>query len=200
MSLVGKKAPDFKVKAVQGNQVIEDYTLSQFADKKYVVLFFYPFDFTFVCPTELHAFQEQLAEFEKRNVQVIGASTDSHHSHLAWLNTPKAKGGIEGVAYPILADFNKTVTKDYGILKEDLGAAYRGTFLIDKKGVVQHEVVNELGLGRSVEETLGMVDALQFNEQHGEVCPANWKKGDTAMKATKAGVETYFNQPQVVHA
>lgn len=198
--LVGKQAPEFSVKAVEKNQVIESYTLSQFKGKKSVVLFFYPFDFTFVCPTELHAFQDHLAEFEKRGVQVIGASCDSTHSHLAWLNTPKAKGGIQGVEYPILADFNKEVAKAYDVLVDGLGAAYRGLFLIDKNGVVRHQVVNDLPLGRSVEETLRMVDALQFNEKNGEVCPADWKAGKKSMKASRAGVEQYFTQSEAIHA
>lgn len=198
--LVGKEAPDFKVSAVQENQILESFTLSQFKEKKYVVLFFYPFDFTFVCPTELHAFQDHLAEFEKRGVQVIGASTDSTHSHFAWLNTPKSKGGIQGVTYPILADYNKEVAKAYDVLVEGLGAAYRGLFLIDKQGKVRHQVVNDLPLGRSVEEALRMVDALQFNEQHGEVCPADWKAGKKAMKANRAGVENYFTETEAVRA
>jgi peroxiredoxin (alkyl hydroperoxide reductase subunit C) len=198
--LVGKQAPDFNVKAVKENQVIESFTLSQFKNKNYVILFFYPFDFTFVCPTELHAFQDHLSEFEKRGVQVIGASTDSIHSHLAWLNTPKAKGGIKGVTYPILADFNKEVAKAYDVLVDGLGAAYRGLFLIDKTGTVRHQVVNDLPLGRSVEEALRMVDALQFNEAHGEVCPADWKVGKKAMKANRSGVESYFTEAETVRA
>jgi peroxiredoxin 2/4 len=192
--LVGKPAPDFSVKAVKGTEVLADFTLSQFKDKKYVVLFFYPLDFTFVCPTELHAFQEKLAEFAARDVEVIGASTDSWFSHLAWLNTPKAVGGIQGVEYPILSDFNKTIAKDYDVLFEGLGAAYRGLFLIDKKGIVQHQVVNNLPLGRSVDEALRMVDALQYFEKNGEVCPANWKKGEKAMKANPEGLKTYFGK------
>jgi len=191
--LVGKTAPDFEVKAVvDGCEVLEKFKLSSFRGN-YVVLFFYPFDFTFVCPTELHAFQDKLAEFESRNVQVIGCSTDSHHSHMAWLNTPKNRGGIQGITYPIVSDFNKTIAQDYDVLVEGLGAAYRGLFLIDKAGFVRHQVVNDLPLGRSVEEALRMVDALQFNEQNGEVCPANWRQGDKAMSATRAGVESYFS-------
>ncbi len=190
--LVGKPAPDFSVKAVvNGSEVVDKYTLSQFKGK-YVVLFFYPFDFTFVCPTELHAFQEELAEFEKRNVQVIACSTDSWFSHSAWLALPKSKGGIQGVTYPILADFHKTIARDYDVLSEGLGAAYRGLFLIDTNGVVRHQVINDTQLGRSVPEVLRMVDALQFFEKNGEVCPANWHQGDKAMKPTRAGVEGYF--------
>ncbi len=191
MVLVNKQAPDFTAKAVKNGQVIDEYKLSD-SKGKYVVLFFYPLDFTFVCPTELHAFQAKLAEFEKRNVEVIGVSTDSWFSHLAWLQTPKNKGGIEGITYPLVSDFNKTISKDYGILFEDLGVAYRGLFLIDKDGIVQHQVVNNLALGRSVDEALRMVEALQFTEKHGEVCPANWKEGDKAMKPDDAGLKEYF--------
>ncbi len=190
--LVGKKAPDFKVKAViNGGEVIDGYSMSAL-EGKYVVLFFYPFDFTFVCPTELHAFQEKLAEFEERNVQLIGCSTDSWHSHRAWLNTPKSKGGIQGVTYPILADFKKEIAQAYDVLFEGMGAAFRGLFLMDKAGIVRHQVVNDLPLGRNVDEVLRMVDALQFNEQYGEVCPANWNKGQQALQPTPQGVEAYF--------
>lgn len=189
--LVGKKAPDFKTTAVKGGQFVENYTLSSNAGK-YVVLFFYPLDFTFVCPTELHAFNEKLAEFKARNVELIAVSVDSHFSHLAWLETPKIKGGIEGVQYTLVSDLNKSISTDYDVLVEGAGIAYRGLFLIDRQGVVQHQVVNNLPLGRSVDETLRMVDALQYFEEHGEVCPANWHKGDKAMKANKDGLEKYF--------
>ena len=196
--LVGKTAPDFSVKAVVNGGTVQDkFTMSQFRGK-YVALFFYPFDFTFVCPTELHAFQEKLAEFESRNVQLIGVSTDSWHSHVAWLNTPKTKGGIQGVTYPLAADFNKTIARDYDVLVEGLGAAYRGLFLIDKDGVVRHQVVNDLPLGRSVDEVLRMVDALQYFEANGEVCPANWTQGKQALKETREGLEVYFNEPVTV--
>ena len=188
--LVGKAAPDFNEKAVKGAEVIENFTLSQFKGK-YVVLFFYPLDFTFVCPTELHAFNAKLADFKAKGVEVVAVSTDSWFSHLAWLNTPKAKGGIEGVEYPVVADFNKKISADYDVLL-DGGMALRGLFLIDKEGVVQHQVVNNLPLGRSVDEALRMVDALQFFEANGEVCPANWKEGDKAMKPTSEGLEEYF--------
>jgi len=189
--LVGKNAPDFTATAVEKDQIIEGFTLSQFKGQ-YVVLFFYPLDFTFVCPTELHAFSDQLDAFEKRNVKVIGVSIDSHFSHLAWLNTPKAKGGIQGVAYPIVSDLNKTISRDYDVLVEGAGIAYRGLFLLDKEHVVRHQVVNDLPLGRNVSETLRMVDALQFTEKHGEVCPANWNQGDKSMKPTKDGLEEFF--------
>ena len=192
MNLIGKKAPDFDVKAViNGNQVIDHMSMSEF-EGKYVVLFFYPLDFTFVCPTELHAFQEKLAEFEAKNTQVIGCSVDSWFSHQAWLNTPKAKGGIQGITYPILSDFNKTISKDYDVLNEELGAAYRGLFLIDKDGVVRHQLINDLPLGRNVDEALRLVDALQFTEKHGEVCPANWQAGKESMKPTSEGLEQFF--------
>ncbi len=191
--LVGKQAPDFSADAVvEGSQFVENFSLSQFKGKKHVVLFFYPLDFTFVCPTEMHAFQAKLAEFEARNTQVIGVSVDSKFSHFAWLTTPVSKGGIQGVKYPIVADITKSIAKDYDVLTGD-AVAFRGLFLIDKEGVVQHQVVNNLPLGRSIDEALRMVDALQYFEVHGEVCPANWKKGDKAMKADQAGLEEYFN-------
>ncbi|MBT5954277.1 peroxiredoxin [bacterium] len=192
--LVGKQAPEFTAKAViNGGEVVDSYKLSDLRGK-YTVLFFYPLDFTFVCPTELHAFQEKLGEFEKRNTQVVAVSVDSWFSHAAWLNTPKAKGGIQGVTYPIVSDFNKQISKDFDVLVEGLGAAYRGLFLIDKDGIVRHQVVNDLPLGRSVDETLRMVDALQFTEEHGEVCPANWAKGEKAMKPNTDGLNTYFGE------
>ena len=189
--LVGKPAPEFKVKAVKAGEVLEDFTLSQFKGKKYVVLFFYPLDFTFVCPTELHEFQAKLPEFEKLGAQVIGASTDSHFSHVAWLETPKKVCGIQGVAYPILSDFNKTVAADYDVLLPG-GMALRGTFIIDKDGVVQSQVVNNLPLGRNIEETLRTLKALQFTEKHGEVCPAGWTEGAQSMKADSAGLKDFF--------
>ena len=150
--LVGRSAPDFKVEAVvNGAEFVDNFTLSQFRGKKYVVLFFYPLDFTFVCPTELHAFQEKLAEFEKRNVQLIGASVDSKFSHFAWLTTPVAKGGIQGVKYPIISDLKKSVASDYDVLTPDGTVAFRGLFLIDKSGIVRHQIVNDLPLGRSID-------------------------------------------------
>lgn len=191
MSLVGKKAPEFKAKAVIKDKIYDDFCLSDFAGK-YIVFFFYPLDFTFVCPTELHAFQEKLKEFEKRNAQIIGCSIDSCFSHTAWLNTPKVKGGIHGVSYPIVSDINKTIARAFHVLKEEDGIAYRGLFLIDKEGVVRHQLVNDLPLGRSVDEVLRTLDALIFHEQHGEVCPANWKAGAKAMKPTEQGLSEYF--------
>lgn len=190
--LVGKPAPDFDVKAtINGNQIVDSYTLASLKGK-YVVLFFYPKDFTFVCPTELHAFQDKLSEFESRGVQLVGCSVDSEFSHFAWQSTEKGKGGIQGVTYPLLADFNKTIARDYDVLDEASGAAYRGLFLIDKDGIVRHQVVNDMPLGRNVEEALRMVDALQYNEEHGEVCPANWAKGKDAIKATHDSVSSYL--------
>ncbi|MBL8993014.1 MAG: peroxiredoxin [Spirochaetia bacterium] len=194
MVLVGKSAPDFTAKAVAKGVIIDDFKMSKFRGK-YVLFFFYPLDFTFVCPTELHAFQKRLADFEKRNVQVIGCSTDSHFSHAAWLMTPKAKGGIEGVTYPIVADFTKEISAAYDVLVregDDNGQALRGLFLIDKKGIVQHQIVNNMPLGRSVDEAIRMVDALKHFEDHGEVCPADWKEGDKAMTADTKGLEKYF--------
>jgi peroxiredoxin (alkyl hydroperoxide reductase subunit C) len=210
MVLVGKKAPEFNTTAVVDGEFVDNYTLSQFLGKKYVVLFFYPLDFTFVCPTELLAFQEMLPEFEKRNVAVIGASIDSKFSHFAWLNTPKNKGGIEGVTYPILADLDKTIAMNYDVLggeyvyemdeegheiRKFAGApmAFRGTFLIDKEGVVRHQVVNDFPLGRNIKETLRMVDALIHHEEKGEVCPANWEEGADAMKESAESVANYLS-------
>ncbi|MEJ6581666.1 MAG: peroxiredoxin [Akkermansiaceae bacterium] len=203
--LVGKKAPTFTAKAVQGENIIDSFSLDQYIGKKYVVLFFYPKDFTFVCPTELHRFQEEIAEFESRDVAVVGCSTDSEFSHWAWLNTPKNKGGIEGVTYPLVADINKTISESYDVLAgneiidengeyaiEGELVAYRGLFLIDKEGTVRHQVVNDMPLGRSIKECLRVIDALQHFEQHGEVCPMDWQKGDTAMTADHQGVADYL--------
>jgi peroxiredoxin (alkyl hydroperoxide reductase subunit C) len=189
--LVGRKAPDFTASAVKGTDIIDNFKLSDYKGK-YIVLFFYPLDFTFVCPTELHAFNEKLDEFKERNTEVIAVSIDSKFSHYAWLTTPKVKGGIEGVTYPIVSDINKTISNDYDVLVEGAGIAYRGLFLIDRNFVVRHQLVNDTPLGRSVDEALRMVDALQYFEECGEVCPANWHKGKKAMKATASGVEEYF--------
>lgn len=206
MSLVGKKAPIFSAPAViNGEEIVETFSLDQYIGKKEVVFFFYPKDFTFVCPTEILAFQSKLAEFEKRGVAVVGASTDTEESHLAWLMTPKNKGGIEGVTYPIVADTSKTIASNYGVLAGDwdydeegnlsfTGApiAYRGTFLIDKEGTVRQETINDLPLGRNIDEMIRLVDALQYVEKHGEVCPANWEEGKDAMQATREGVADYL--------
>lgn len=205
-TLVGKKAPDFSATAVKGSQFIENFTLSQFEGKKYVVLFFYPMDFTFVCPTELHAFQAKLAEFEKRDVQLIGCSVDSQFSHFAWLSQDRKEGGIKGVEYPIVADFSKVISQNFGVLagEEDYDeegnlifegnpVAYRGLFLIDKEGIVRHMLVNDLPLGRNVDEVLRMVDALKHYEEHGEVCPANWNDGQEAIKESHDSVANYLS-------
>jgi len=189
--LVGKKAPDFCATAVKQGQFIENFKLSDHKGR-YVLLFFYPLDFTFVCPTELHAFSERVKDFKERNVDLIAVSVDSHYSHFAWLGTPKKAGGIEGVEYPIVSDINKTISADYDVLVEGAGIAYRGLFLIDRDQTVRHQLVNDLPLGRSVDEALRMVDALQYYEKHGEVCPANWHKGDKSMKADAAGLKAFF--------
>ena len=184
--LVGKQAPDFKATAVVGGD-FQELTLSQYRGKN-VLLFFYPLDFTFVCPTELHAFQEKLENFEKLNTEVIGVSIDSQFSHLAWLNTSRSDGGIEGVKYPLVADINKTITRDYDVMVAGAGIAYRGAFLIDKEGVVRHQTVNDLPLGRNIDEYLRLIEALAFHDEHGEVCPANWEKGKKGMKPDQAGL------------
>jgi peroxiredoxin (alkyl hydroperoxide reductase subunit C) len=174
------------------NGKFESVTLSGFKGKKYVVLFFYPLDFTFVCPTELHAFQEILGEFKQRDAELIGVSVDSKFSHLAWLNTPKKDGGVQGVTFPLVSDINKSISADYDVLVEGAGIAYRGLFLIDKNGVVQHQVVNANELGRNVDEALRMLKALQYFEKHGEVCPANWKEGEKGMKRDQGGLKEWF--------
>lgn len=204
--LVGKKAPSFKAAAViNGEEIVDDFSLDQYLGKKNVVLFFYPKDFTFVCPTELHAFQAKLADFEKRDTAVVAVSTDTEQSHWGWLQLPKDKGGIGGVTYPIVADTSKTISTNYDVLNgsyfydenEQLQAtaelvAYRGLFLIDKEGKVRHQLVNDLPLGRNIDEALRVVDALNYFEKHGEVCPANWSEGKDSMKATHDGVASYL--------
>lgn len=208
MVLVGKKAPKFIASAVlNGNDIVEEFSLDQYLGKKHVVLFFYPKDFTFVCPTELHAFQESIEEFESRDVAVVAVSTDTEQSHWGWLQVAKNEGGIKGVKYPIVADTNKTISKNYDVLtgdyfyndNEELEAtgeliAYRGLFLIDKEGIVRHQLVNDLPLGRNVDEAIRMIDALQFFEKQGEVCPANWSKGKEGMKATHEGVASFLSK------
>jgi peroxiredoxin 2/4 len=203
--LVGKKAPAFKAMAVENGEFVEDFSLEQYLGKKYVVFYFYPMDFTFVCPTEIIAFQDRMEEFERKGVAVVGCSTDSHFSHFAWLNTPREQGGIEGVNYPLVADAAKTIATNYDVLAghyeyNEEGemtfvgepVAYRGLFLIDKEGVVRHQVVNDMPLGRSIDEALRLVDALQHFEEKGEVCPANWSEGKEAMHATKESVSNYL--------
>jgi peroxiredoxin (alkyl hydroperoxide reductase subunit C) len=188
--LVGKAAPDFTATAVFGNNEIKNLKLSDYKGK-HVVLFFYPLDFTFVCPSELIAFDHRLEEFQKRGVEVIGCSIDSQFTHLAWKNTPVDKGGIGQVRYSLVADINHTICQAYDVEAAG-GVAFRGSFLIDKAGVVQHQVVNNLPLGRDIDEMLRMVDALQFTEEHGEVCPAGWKKGKAGMQASTDGVAKYL--------
>jgi peroxiredoxin (alkyl hydroperoxide reductase subunit C) len=205
--LVGKKAPSVKAAAVvNGGEIVSDFSLDQYLGKNHVLFFFYPKDFTFVCPSELHAFQAKLAEFEARGVKVVACSTDTEESHWGWLQVPKNKGGIEGVKYPIVADTSKTISEAFGVLAGEYEydmegsltasgpmIAYRGLFLINKEGVVMHQLVNMFPLGRNVDEALRMVDALQFFEENGEVCPANWHKGDEGMKANFAGVAEYLS-------
>ncbi|MFC4873890.1 peroxiredoxin [Negadavirga shengliensis] len=208
MSLVGKKAPLFNAPAViDGEEIVENFSLEQYIGNKDVIFFFYPKDFTFVCPTEILAFQEKLEEFEKRGVAVVGASCDTEESHLAWLSTAKEQGGIAGVTYPIVADPAKTIAHNFGILAGDwnyneegeltyegLPVAYRATFLIDKEGKVRHETVNDLPLGRNIDEMLRLIDALRHVEKYGEVCPANWEEGKEAMSATREGVASYLSK------
>jgi peroxiredoxin (alkyl hydroperoxide reductase subunit C) len=205
-TLVNKPAPRFSAPAViNGEEIVGNFSLDQYLGKKYVVFFFYPKDFTFVCPTEILAFQEKLAEFEKRDAVVVGCSTDSEETHLAWLSTPKNQGGIEGVTYPLVADLSKTIAANFGVLGgeysydenghlifEGAPIALRGTFLINKEGIVKHQVVNDFPLGRNIDDALRMVEALAHVEKYGEVCPANWSEGKDAMRATKEGVATYL--------
>ena len=191
--LVGRPAPDFTAAAVLGDgSITESFKLSDFKGKKYVVLFFWPLDFTFVCPSEIIAHNNRLKQFEERGVQLVGVSIDSQFTHFAWRSTPVEKGGIGAVGFPMVADVSHTIAQSYGIEAPGAGVALRASFLIDKNGVVQHQVVNNLPLGREVDEMLRLVDALQFTEEHGEVCPAGWKKGAEGMKATAEGVASYL--------
>jgi peroxiredoxin 2/4 len=189
--LVGRAAPDFTATAVFGDNEIKDLKMSDYKGK-YVVLFFYPLDFTFVCPSELIAFDHRLAEFKKRNVEVIGCSIDSQFTHLAWKNTPVNNGGIGQVQYPLVADVKHAICQAYDVEFAAAGVAFRGSFLIDKAGNVRHQVVNDLPLGRNIDEMLRMIDALQFTEEHGEVCPAGWQKGKAGMGASPEGVAKYL--------
>ncbi|MGL4605325.1 MAG: peroxiredoxin [Iodobacter sp.] len=191
--LVGKSAPDFTAAAVLGNgEIVDSYNFKAATAGKYAVVFFYPLDFTFVCPSELIAFDHRLEEFKARNVEVISVSIDSQFTHAAWRNTPVAKGGIGEVGYTMVADVKHEICKAYDVELADAGVALRGSFLIDKSGVVQHQVINNLPLGRDIGEMLRVVDALQFTEEHGEVCPAGWNKGKSGMKADAAGVADYL--------
>lgn len=190
--LVGKPAPDFTAAAVMGNNEIkEDFNLAAHIKGKPAVIFFWPLDFTFVCPSELIAFDHRLEEFKKRGIEVVGVSIDSHFTHLAWKNTPVNEGGIGKVGYPMVADIKHEIAKAYDV-EADGGVAYRGTFLINKQGIVVNQVVNDLPLGRDIDETLRIADALQFFEQHGEVCPAGWRKGKAGMDASPEGVAKYL--------
>jgi len=204
--LVGKKAPSFSSKAIiDGEKIVENFSLEQFIGKKTVVLFFYPKDFTFVCPTELFAFQEKLEDFKNRNVELIACSTDSEESHWGWLQVDKDNGGIKGITYPIIADIDKTISMNYDVLFGDYEVdendnmfstgpmiAFRALFIIDKNGIVQHQLVNHLPLGRNVDEAIRMVDALHHHEENGEVCPANWEKGDEAIEESHDSVAAYL--------
>lgn len=206
MSIVRKKAPSFSAGAViNGDEIVHNFSLDQFLGKKYVVFFFYPKDFTYVCPTEILAFQEKLAEFESRDVAVVGCSTDTPETHLAWLMTPKKNGGIEGVTYPLVADTAKTIASNFGVLAGEYGyteegdmafdgvpIALRGTFLIDKEGIIRHAVINDFPLGRNIDDTLRLVKALQYTEKYGEVCPANWDEGKDTMKESRESVANYL--------
>lgn len=192
--LVGKQAPDFTAATVMPDNSINDkFNLHTYLKGKVGVLFFYPLDFTFVCPSEIIAFDHRLDEFKKRGAEVIGVSVDSHFTHLAWKQTPVEKGGIGNVQYPLVADLTKSIARDYDVLVND-AVAFRGTFLIDKNGVVRHQLVNDLPLGRNIDEAIRMVDALLFHEEHGEVCPAGWNKGKKGMKANAEGVASYLKE------
>ncbi|HEB83061.1 MAG TPA: peroxiredoxin C [Gammaproteobacteria bacterium] len=191
--LVGREAPDFTTPAVLGNgEIVENYNFKDAIKGKYAVLFFYPLDFTFVCPSELIAFDHRLEEFTKRGVEVVGCSIDSHFTHNAWRNTPINEGGIGPVKYTLAADLTHAVCKAYDVETPDGAVAFRGSFLIDKEGIVRHQVVNDLPLGRNIDEMLRMVEALQFTEEHGEVCPAGWHEGEKGMEATPEGVAKYL--------
>jgi peroxiredoxin (alkyl hydroperoxide reductase subunit C) len=192
--LVGKQAPDFTVPAVLADgQIVDELTLSEVIKGKYGLIFFYPLDFTFVCPSELIALDHRMAEFKERGVEVIGVSIDSHFTHNAWRNTPVDKGGIGQVGYTLAADMNHDICKAYDVESEG-GVAFRGAFLIDKEGQVRSQIVNDLPLGRNMDELIRLVDALQFHEEHGEVCPAGWNKGDKGMDASPDGVAKYLSE------
>ena len=192
--LVGREAPDFTAPAVLGDgSIVDDYNFAKATEGKYKVIFFYPLDFTFVCPSELIAFDHRLDEFTKRGVEVVGVSIDSHFTHNAWRNTAINDGGIGAVKYPLVADVSHKICQDYGVESIDIAVALRASFLVDKNNIVHHQVINNLALGRNIDEMLRMIDALQFTEEHGEVCPAGWNKGDKGMAATPDGVASYLN-------
>ncbi len=190
-TLVTQEAPDFVAQAVMPDGSFAELRLSSYRGK-YVMLFFYPLDFTFVCPSEIVAFDAALERFEKKDAQVLGCSVDSHFTHLAWRNTPRKQGGIGPIRYPLVSDLTKQIARDFGVLLEDGGVALRGLFLIDKQGIVRHALINDLPIGRSVNEALRVLDALRFHEEHGDVCPANWHEGEEAMKPTAEGVASYL--------
>ncbi len=191
--LVGRRAPDFTAPAVMPDNTIEDsFHLFSHLDGAYGVVFFWPLDFTFVCPSEILAFDHRRAALEERDTRLIGVSIDSQFTHLAWKNTPPGEGGLGPVSFPMVADLTKSIAESYGVLLPDAGVALRGSFLIDRDGVVRHQVINDLPLGRNVDDMIRMVDALQFHEENGEVCPAGWTKGDAGMKATPDGVASYL--------
>ena len=193
MSLVGKKAPKVSAPAVVNGNIINDFSV-QNLEGKYVLLFFYPLDFTFVCPTELHAFQEKYTEFKKLGAEIIACSRDSAYAHLSWLSMPKKQGGIEGISYPMIADMKLEYIKAYDVLKEEEGISYRGLFLIDRSGIIRHQLVNDTPIGRDVNEALRVLKALQHYEKSGEVCPANWHEGDKGFKTNKKDLNTYFSE------
>ena len=211
MCLLGTQAPMFQAPAIIDGKVVADFSLGQFLGKQEVVLFFYPKDFTFVCPTELLSFQKDLPRFVDKNVALVGCSTDTEETHLAWVNTPREQGGIAGVTYPLVADTSKTIATNYGVLGGDwsynesgqliftgLPIAYRGTFLIDKEGIIRYMAINDLSLGRSSKEILRIIDMWQHVSQFGEVCPANWQKGDQAIHATPESVSDYLTHTPIV--
>ncbi len=191
--LVGKAAPDFTAAAVLANgDIVEDFNLKAHLKGSYGLVFFYPLDFTFVCPSEILAYSNRVPQFEKLNVKVVAVSVDSQFTHSAWRNTSPKDGGLGPVKFPMVADMTKQIARDYDVLIEQNGVALRGTFLIDRDGIVRHQLVNDLPLGRNADEALRMVDALQFHEENGEVCPAGWNKGDEGMKADASGVAKYL--------
>ncbi len=190
-TLVGTEAPTFTAQAVAADGSFVELDLASLRGKK-VVLFFYPLDFTFVCPSEILAFHNKMAEFDARDTAVLGISVDSHFTHLAWRNTPIDKGGIGPIAFPLVADLTKSIARDYGVLTQNGAVAYRGLFLIDQAGVVRHQLVNDLPLGRSVDEALRVVDALDHHTEHGEVCPANWRQGQQAIQPNAEGIASYL--------
>lgn len=191
--LIGKKAPEFSAVAVmENNEIKDDFNLTDYLDGDYGLVFFYPLDFTFVCPSEIIAFSNRMDKFAELGTKVIGVSVDSQFSHLAWRNTDPKKGGLGQIKFPLVADLTKQIATDYGVLIEGAGVALRGSFLIDKSGNIRHYVINDLPLGRNVDESIRMIEALQFHEAHGEVCPAGWNKGDEGMTASADGVASYL--------